>query len=230
MTNITWSDELGSRSRRAWLLLLPSDGSIHLFVGDSIPGVAAVVGSDYTQNGKWSHNTYRLLLAPGVRAISGHNGWETGSFREGLATALQSGPLDRWHDIANALGTTLSTTMEFLRAFRPAEADRLDQIEAAIEAVDTGTDTGADVVSISFGAPTRRLMEAGFWDWPVLVIDETGTEVGRITRSDDTGWTCSGPIRILSEEHHSGMHGGYVSFRLAVPEGCRTIHCKPPGG
>jgi len=79
-THITWNDQIGKRGRRPWLLLIKDD-VIHSFEGDSIPGIVAVVGYDYQPNGKWSNTTFRLALAPGVRAISGLNGWNTATFR-----------------------------------------------------------------------------------------------------------------------------------------------------
>lgn len=82
-----WSDQMGHRGRGAWLLLVDSEGHIHRFTGENILGVCAVVGTDYKKAGKWSHTTYRLELAPGVRAIAGRDGWETGRFVEGLGAA-----------------------------------------------------------------------------------------------------------------------------------------------
>jgi hypothetical protein len=87
------------------------------------------------KNGKWSSTTYRLALADGVRTISGHEGWEQGSFREGLTKALSDHPAtDQWSEIANALGVSLAETQRFLREWR---AEHLDKIEADLAALNS---------------------------------------------------------------------------------------------
>lgn len=48
---LTWSDGITDRERHRWLLLV-KDGRIHTFTGEDIPGIVAVKGYDYTQNGK----------------------------------------------------------------------------------------------------------------------------------------------------------------------------------
>ena len=219
-----WSDRIGSRSRSAWLLLVTPDGKVREFTGVNIPGVVAVVGTDYEKAGKWSHTTYRLELAPGVRPIAGRDGWETGRFVEGLRDAVCFGrPVDRWVDVANALGVTVPEAMRFLREWRPKAAEALDAVEEAIEAVDTAADDGAEIVSISFGGPTRRQREAGFWSWPVRVLLD-GQEVGRVAKDENGRWVASGRVEILAKEHTSGHGGGYVSMRLAVPAGAEAVY------
>jgi hypothetical protein len=195
-----------------------------VFKGENIPGVVAVVGTDYEKAGKWSHTTYRLELAPGVRAIAGKDGWETGRFVEGLRDAVRFGrPIDRWIDVANALGVTIQEAMRFLREWRPKAAEALDRVEEAIEAVDTVADEGAEIVSISFGGPTRRQREAGFWDWPVRVLLD-GQEIGRVVRDERLYWVAFGQVKVLAVESSSGHGGGYVSMRLAVPAGAKAYH------
>jgi len=215
---------MGHRRRDSWLLLIDSQGKISLFSGQTIPGVAAVKGRDFCKMGKWSHSTYRLVLSPGVRAISGRMGWETGSFREGLADATGRAHCDRWADVADALGVTLSEAQTFLREWLPEEAEELDQIEADLETVDeaAGPD-GAKIVAISFGGPTNRQIEAGYWNWPVIVRDSTGQEVGWVVPDPELGWIqpiVRGNVRVLVSERARGYPGGYVSLRLAVPAGC----------
>jgi hypothetical protein len=203
--------------------LVNAEGRVHVFKGENIPGLVAIVGTDYEKAGKWSHTTYRLELAPRVRAIAGKDGWETGRFVEGLRDAVRFGrPIDRWIDVANALGVTIPEAMRFLREWRPKAAEALDAVEEAIEAVDTAADDGAEIVSISFGGPTRRMREAGFWNWPVLVILD-GQEIGRVTPTE-AGWVPSGQVEIMAKEHASGHGGGYVSMRLAVPAGAKVYH------
>ncbi len=226
-----WSDQLGSRSRRAWLLFV-KDGKVYPFKGEGIPGVVAVRGSSYRRNGKWSHTTYRLEVAQGARHISGKEGWETGRFAEGLASATGMRAVDLWVEMANALGVTVPAAQEFLRAWRPKAAEHIDAAEAALEELDeaaekSGSD-GATEAAISFGSPTNRVMRAGFWDWPVTVT-LNGETVGTVSPSEG-GWyspVCEGLVRIIECVRSSGYHGGSVSLRLAVPEGAEVHHRQP---
>jgi len=219
-----WADKIGSRGRCPWLLLVDRDGVVREFTGESMPGIVAVIGTDYEKAGKWSHTTYRMELATGVRAIAGRDGWETGRFVEGLAAAVgYPGHIDRWVDVANALGTTIPETMRFLREWRPKAAEALDAVEEAITEVDDTAEQGAETIAISFGSPTRRQRNDGFWEWPVVVTLD-GQEVGRIVPGEDGRWTSSGQVNILSMEHSSGHGGGYVSMRLAVPAGGKAHH------
>ena len=223
MQAVVWSNKMGPRGRAAWLLLIAGD-TVHVFRGQSIPGVVAVVGEDYTKDGKWSHTTYRLAIADGVRAIAGRDGFETGRFTEGLAHALGIGPVDRWQGLANALGVTLSVAQEFLRSWRPKAAERLDRVEKDLGTIDAEAgDAGADVMSITIGCPRRRDLEAGYWSWPIRVIGQHGQEVGRVWKVDGR-WEARGCVKILGAEHIAGPRGGWWSFRLAVPDGSSVVH------
>lgn len=219
-----WSDQIGSRGRGAWLLLVDGEGHIHHFDGDNIPGVVAIIGYDYERAGKWSHTTYRLQLAHGgVRAIAGRNGWETGRFVEGLRSAVSyRQPIDRWVDVANALGVTMTEAQRFLREWRLKAAEALDLVEETLGLMDDETDGEFETVAISFGSPTNRMRAAGFWGWPVRVTLE-GAEVGRVI-SGETDWVPEGQVKVLAVEHGSGRGGGYVSMRLAIPAGAKVYH------
>jgi len=223
-----WSSEVRARHRRPWLLLI-KDGKVTRFHGESIPGLVAVVGSDWIKCGRWSYTDYRLEIADDVRAIAGGEGWHNGTFREGLAGAVGSKqPLDRWSDVANALGVSLTECRRFLSEEFPREVEELDRIEADLEAVDSASPTGAEEITITFGSPLKRTMEAGFWNWPVRVLDADGNEVGRVEPGPfGHGWyepTVTGNIRLLDSTHEGGHHGGYWSLRLAAPAGCRAVH------
>ncbi len=224
MKKVIYSDQLASRRRRPWALVIGPGDEIELFTGESIPGKVAVVGYDYEKKGVWSHTTYRLEVAEGVRFLSGHFGFETGTFLEGLRAATRK-PTDRWHEVANALGVSLPVAQDFIRAWLPKEARRLDQVEADLASLDEASPTGATTVSITYGSPTRAARERGFWEWPVRVLDPDGEEVGRVSPDGE----ASGEVRVLKRETLSGYGGGYVSLLLAVPEGCRAEHGPAPG-
>lgn len=221
---VTYSDELGNRRREAWALIVGPGDEIELFSGKSIPGKVAVIGRDYKKQGVWSHNTYRLQLAPGVRFISGHMGWETGSFPEGLRDATGK-PTDRWHEIANALGVSLPVAQAFLREWLPKRSELLDKVESDLASLDETSPEGAATIAVSYGAPTCAARAEGFWEWPVRVLNEDGEEVGRVSPEGEP----FGDVKVLKREKSAGHGGGYVSLLLAVPEGCRAEHGPAPG-
>jgi hypothetical protein len=127
-TEVTWSDVLGHRSRKAFSFVI-KDGKISEFQGSSIPGVIAVVGKDFRKNGKWSHSTYQLVLAAGVCFVAGHMGWETGYLEEGLSSATST-KVRRWMDVANVLNIDLVECFRFFRDYAPNMSVRLDKVEA----------------------------------------------------------------------------------------------------
>ncbi len=232
-STLTWSDEMGSRSRRAWLLLLKGE-QIVAFTGQNIQGTVVVRGTDYKKNGKWSHNTYRLELAQGVRAISGKDGWETGKFVEGLRSAVSgSGPIDRWPDLANALGVSVPAAMQFVRSWRPKAAEALDavdvQLEALEEAAGAAAVTDTETIVVSFGSPTNRMIAAGWWKDPKAVPGHDGAQIALVDL--EKGWyegniAVQGIVgTVISAVHASGMHGGYYSVTVAVVPG--TVVAKP---
>jgi len=140
---LKWSDEIASRNRSAMAAVGYAGRKIVRFTGASIPGIVAVIGHDYEKDGKWSHTTYRLELAAGVRPIAGHDGFETGRFVEGLrdaTTKFFKRPIDRWKDVAEALGVSLQEAQRFLREWRPKAADALDEVEKALASVASTTD------------------------------------------------------------------------------------------
>jgi hypothetical protein len=213
---IEWSNQLGSRSRRAWLLVIGPGDQIEVFQGTSIPGKLVIVSDQYQQNGKWSCTTYQLELAPGVSLIEGKDGWETGTLREALSAP-------RWINFANVIKCTLPVAKAFLREWRPKAAAHYDKVEAELEALDNIIDSGATELTLNFGSPTRRQMVEGFWQKPVLVkLGEV--EVGRVEPHAELGWSepqVFGDVRLLDCSQSSGRGGGYVSLRIAAPEGSK---------
>jgi len=219
-----WSNGLGSRARKAWLILIKGE-EIFAFDGQSLPNSVAVLGTEYTKNGKWSETTYSLALFPGVRAIPGRDGWETGTFAEGLASATDK-PTQTWADVGEALGVSVPAAMRWLKEWRPRAAEKLDEVEARLAALDEAAEaanaaTTVDV-TVSFGAPTRRQQEEGFWTMPKFI---SGYDGGSIELIDPTGGWTVGNVRIvgaigtvLSATASSGYRGGYVSVvvRLAT--------------
>lgn len=237
MTNSgTWSNEMGSRSRRAWLLLVKGEKIVN-FTGQNIPGVVVIRGTDYRKNGKWSHTTFRLELAQGVQAISGRDGWETGRFVEGLHAAVGfDQPIDRWPDVANALGVSVPSAMAFLREWRPAAAEALDEVDAQLEALDEAVNPAAvvdtEMVVVSFGSPTNRMIAEGWWKTPKAIPGHDDAQIALV--DPEKGWyegniTVEGIAgTVLSSVHTSGMHGGYYSVTVAVVPGSKVAKTEEP--
>lgn len=111
--------------------------------------------------------------------------------------------------------------------------DALDATEAAAEklaAAEDATDTDMVPVEIRFGSPNRRARAAGFWNWPVVVRDQAGTEIGRISPHTDRGWVdarATGSCTLLGTESDGGHDGGWVTISLAVPFGATASHEWP---
>ena len=210
MKEITWSDGMGSRGRRARLWLRDRAGTMHAFGGETIPGVAVVVGSDYTKNGKWSANTYRIALSPGVVEFPFMSGWETGTIREGLGAG------DTWQSFANRLGIKRSEAQRFLRSVAAKAADHYDKVEAEVAALVEAGGEDISLHTLCFGNPTNRQMADGWWSKPILILDETGKEVGRIVE-EDTYVSCHDMVEVIDVDYSPGPHGGYVDLTVAMP-------------
>ena len=229
MEEIKWKDQMGSRSRAAWLLFVKGDQVIP-FHGDNIPGVVAVKGHDYEQCGRWSSTTYRLTVADDVRHIAGYSGFETGRFAEGLGAALRRPTPDTWSEVAEALGVSVPSASAFLRSWRPKAADNLDAVDAALEELEEQEeDTSATIVTtVSFGGPSRRERGDGFWESPKgipgydgaeirLVDPERGWETGNIAVSGVAG-------TVLDVRRTAGRGGGYCAVTVAVQETAKCMN------
>lgn len=140
MERIKWRDELGSRRREAWLLLI-KDNKIICFdrkhSPKTIPGVVLVEGTDIEgSRGIWSYTEYRLRLASGVRAIAGYMGWDTGYFEEGLARAVRGMTRETpatWAELATLLGVTPEAAKAFCAEHMPKCFQRIEAKEAEIQ-------------------------------------------------------------------------------------------------
>jgi len=226
MENLTWSDGIGPRGRRAFLLLVKGDEVVP-FTGSNISGVVVVRGTDYSKNGKWSSTTYRLELASDIRHIAGLNGWETGRFVEGLAASIHCATPDTWAETAKALGVSVPSAMEFLRAWRPKAAEKLDEVEQSLVALEEASEQETDsvIITVSFGSPTNRAIREGYWESPKGIPGY----IAEIRLKDrEQGWN-EGNIEVvgisgtvLSVKHSAGMHGGYYAVSVAVIPGTET--------
>jgi hypothetical protein len=182
------------------------------FDGQAIPGFCAISKERYEPNGKWSNTTYELLLSPGVRPLYFLSPLH-GIWGEEFAT---------WGQVAAALALPVDVAREIVRAEYPKTAARLDEVERFFSAEEK---EGHDVetVIVSFGAPTRREMNDGYWDKPKSATTSDGRQV---TVAPGPGWWADPVViepegaRIISSRHTPGMHGGYWAVEVAVPLPC----------
>lgn len=83
MSTMQFDNQLGSRDLSHLNLLLATVNDQQLlfqFEGKSIPGVCRVVSEEYTKNGKWSHTTWSVELAPGITGFAFSQDWGTGKY------------------------------------------------------------------------------------------------------------------------------------------------------
>lgn len=197
-------------------LYLAKGGVARKFAGSNIPGFCAIAAQEHEKNGKWSNTTYHLMLAPGVRALHFVSPMH-GVWGDNLAS---------WGEVAQKLGLPVEEAQRIVRAEYPRTGERLDKVEAfALEAEAAGG--AAEIVVVSFGAPTNKQAAQGYWSEPQTGLTSDGREV--ILRPDASiqGWSGAGwgkPIvveppgaKVVSVQHQPGMHGGYWTINVMVP-------------
>lgn len=135
MKEFTWSDQMGSRGRAAWLLLRKGH-ELAFFAGVTIPGWCVVQSRQFTKNGKWSHTNFRLQIADDVVAMPGRQGWESGGFLEGLGAAASQPKPGTWAEVAACLGVPVDAAKTFLRATKKLSAEHIDKVETEMRSLD----------------------------------------------------------------------------------------------
>lgn len=128
---LAWSDKRQNRGYSPMLFVGVGD-RIERFEGKTIPGVVAVVRSDYRKNGKWSGTNYQLKLACGAWLLHANQEWESG---------------ERFHGC--------SAVADMIKQFRDAGCKAID--EAIIDALqqhcpntlERVRKTEADIASVS---------------------------------------------------------------------------------
>jgi hypothetical protein len=125
---ISYSDQMGSRNCRITAYVVAPDGAITKFKGENIPGLLHVAAVSFVRNGKWSHNSYRLWLRPGVKFVSWrqnfNNGlwWPQATWDEAITWFRAQAPNARSQQIE-----------EMIRRDFPKSAERFDAAAAALK-------------------------------------------------------------------------------------------------
>lgn len=194
-------------------LYLAKGSEVKKFVGSNIPGFCAVATVRYEKRGRWSNTTYQLDLAIGVRPLYFLSPLH-GTWGDDLAS---------WGEVAEKLGLPIEIAQKIVRTEYPETGTRLDKLEQ-FAAEQAGAESDTEVVVVSFGSPTNRLIRAGYWSQPksgqtsdarTVTIEPSKGEYG----NDWHKPTVVEPdgAKIISSRHSPGMHGGYWAVEVAVP-------------
>lgn len=103
---IKWSDQLGSRDRKAGLLIR-READVYWFAGGSDENVR-VVSAVWKKDGKWSATSYTVEVQDGAEALPVVQGFESGKWREGFCLAIGLPADGQWSAIADKLGVPVS--------------------------------------------------------------------------------------------------------------------------
>ncbi|MBD3366412.1 hypothetical protein GF360_03700 [candidate division WWE3 bacterium] len=129
MVEWSWSDKLGSRSRRPACLVITRKGDIYRFTGSDIEGVVKVVNSNYVKQGKWSHTTFHCISPEGTKIYSWSQSWGEGlfwpqaSWEEAIAEIQNAAPQAKAQAVENVI-----------RENWPHAAGKFDENRAAMHA------------------------------------------------------------------------------------------------
>jgi hypothetical protein len=208
-----WSDGLEAGGRRPRLYLVKA-GQATKFTGQNIPGLVALAAVERMEAGKWSHTTYRLLLAPGVEPLCflsplhGHWGQHFTSLGEAAAH----------------LRLPVEEARRIIAAEYPVTEARLDAVERFALATEAAG-LEPEIVIVSFGSPTAGERRGGYWFQPKTGRASDGTEVTVEPATDanrNPDWyhpTVRSPLgaTIISSRHTPGPAGGYWAVEVSVP-------------
>lgn len=159
--------------------------------------------------GKWSGTKYVLELARGVRAIH---------FLSPLHGRWGENYLS-WGEVVLELGLPVEQAKQLVGKLYPTAAKRLDDIEA-FEAAQETAGEGAELVVVSFGSPTNRQVNAGFWEESKRGRTSTGVEVE--VAPGEKGWATPVVVQpagalVVGAQRTPGHHGGYWAIEVQVP-------------
>ena len=221
---ISHNDGLCSGGRRPRLFFVRG-GTIAKFAGVSIPGLCTVLSTKYEKNGKWSNSAFQIRIAEGVAPIE-------------VLSPLHG---DFWGDCTSfasarslfeskASPVSEEAFMSFLGAEYPRTFERLEAVEEALASLEEapGESSEVEVIEVLFGSPTNRQIAGGYWDAPILVIDDKETVIAVVRWQGESPSVEGEGVRFLDVIKGPGMHGGSRTVRCAVPAGCRMVLAYGP--
>jgi hypothetical protein len=228
MKELIVNDKMGSRSLRAFCIFI-FQGLIYPFFirkmepdFEKIKDFAVLKDKTYSRNGKWSYTQWTLSFKDEVQVLEGHQGWNTSTYREGFARAAGMSSIQGWEDMQKAFyGVEIPVIRRFLADVGLQNlADDLDEIEDAMERL-SSKKSEAKSVLVTFGSPTRRSAENGYWNEPKTIPGFKNASIQKIDA--DKGWGNPENIQILGIkgqitdlQHTSGRAGGFYDVTLLV--------------
>jgi len=187
-------------------LYLAKEGQVAKFEGKNIEGYCEISGKLFKPDGEWSSTTYTLLLAPDVRPLCFLSPLH-GTWGENFIS---------WEEVASELKLPVEVAKKIVREEYPATADRLDTVEQFAASLN-----GAKVerVIITFGSPTRKQIQAGYWKKPKGTETKDGRKV--VVKPGPNGWEEAEVVspagaKILSRKYNTAMYGGGWSIEVLV--------------
>lgn len=121
-----WNDKMGHRNRQARCVLVTKDGRVHMFTGQSIPGVCHSFEVAYQKKGKWSNSTWEITHDATTAVVQWMDDWGTGrafpqpTWEAGYFWMAEQAPL-----------LTRDGFEAFIREYFPKTAERWDEARRA---------------------------------------------------------------------------------------------------
>ena len=121
LREIVWTDDVGLRRRRSYLILV-HEGQAIPFAGRDVDGVCHVVDVRERQGYKENGRDFTILLEAEVMAFAGRQDFVTGNI---------IGDVESWAQAASWFGNaSVDSLRETIRFYCPEEAEEMDQMEA----------------------------------------------------------------------------------------------------
>lgn len=153
LTEWTWNDGIGSRTRHPACLIVTASGDVHRFKGVSIPGIVQLLKSKYEKKGKWSNTTFHCVSPAGTKIYAWRQSWEEGlywpqgSWEEAIRTVQQEAPQLKaasleaiirleWPQAAQKFDENRNALILMSGVYTPPEADVPSAVADETEEVD----------------------------------------------------------------------------------------------
>jgi hypothetical protein len=126
MKTTLFNDGMKSRERREICIVVPKNGTIHKFIGESIPGICFSTILEKNKNGKWSSTTYEIMVHDDTDVFSWYQTFEEGLFFP--QKSLEDGYQWLKDKVPNC---TLESFKKFISANMPKTSERWNEYEKA---------------------------------------------------------------------------------------------------
>ena len=217
-----WTHQRQPRGRYPVAFFLSPRGEVVPFTGDGYrlgalcPGGPALLDAvSGPRNGHWTATHFKFAVPDGWGFASILPDWDSGRLFPGST----------WEECLSTFGQHFPDRVVSPTSFRAVVAqlrwdcaDRLTAADASREAIEDSASDDTEILTITYGSPTRREANEGYWDAPILVTLPTGEQV-RVVDSNPNWNDRGGRVAILDRTHCSGYHGGTYTVVLSAPKG-----------